>query len=355
MKRVLFYCNTYFQLITAIRIKQTIKISDEAYLILTDHSSGSKQVLDKLERSNVFTKVWYFETKKIIKHRNILDTIKNVFSGVFGFNLLNIDKNIVFDEFVGYNFDIPSHMVYAYCLKKNKKMVCNRLEEGIFSYFVKPDSCRELTTICRIRKILAKKNLRNEAISFYCFNPELYDGKLTPVSVPKIKSDDKDIKELLRDVFDVKVSEFDSFNYVYLPCIYDMEGGAPIGELELAKRLADVVGKENLIVKVHPRDDKNKYIDLGMNVCGASSVPIEVLLLTCEYSNKIFMTSLSSSLLTMSTLLEEKSRCYYLFPLCDLSKNYDAQYYSKILLDLLSKGKEQFKNIRIAEELKLVM
>lgn len=355
MKRVLIVCNTYFQLIAAIQLKQTLKKEEEVYLVLSDHSKNAENICERLKEQCFFKDIWFFDTKKLVKHRNMFDTIKNIWLGCFGRNLLNIDKKLCFDEIIGYNLDIPSHFLYAYLKRKNKNMICNRFEEGLFSYHTLPDDCRELKIIYKIRKFFKKQNMREEPKVFYCFHPSLYKGSLEPIQIPRLFKDDITIKKLLTNIFQIKEGQESGYKYLYLPCIYDMEGGEPIGEFRLAEKIAATVGKNNLLVKVHPREDQTKYVEAGFHVEKSSSIPLEALMIAGKYQNMVFLTSLSGSILTVSNILELRLEAYYLYALCDLTNNSMAQHYSKVLEGYLSEKSLKLDNIRIVTDLQDIL
>ncbi len=352
MKNILFICNTYYQLIVAIQMKITLKKNDNVYLILTDSSKGAREVFARLEKSGFFKKIWFYDINATISRKNIFDRLKNIWYGFYGKNHIGIDDALSFDELIGYNYDIPAHHIYAYLKRKNKNMVCNRFEEGIFSYQTKSETCGELKAIYKLRSLLGLNNMRSECEAFYCFNPKAYNGELNAVAIPKILNQDKDLRWIINEIFDIGTNDgVRDEKYLYLPCIYDIEGGQPIGELELANMIAGVVGKENLLVKVHPRDDKTKYVNAGFVVEEESAAPLEALVINGRYDGMFFLTSLSGSILTVTTALACSPIAYYLYPLCSLKDNPMAQHYSKVLEGYMSDDTLNLKNVKILSSL----
>ena len=77
--------------------------------------------------------------------------------------------NGVFDEFVGFNFDIPSHIVFAFFYSKNRNIVVRKMEEGLMSLNTPESSCRVIEVSTQIRRVLHKRNLRHSVSGVYCF------------------------------------------------------------------------------------------------------------------------------------------------------------------------------------------
>ena len=331
------------------QLRSTVNKEDKIYVVISDHSKNAKTIYSKLKEVKYFEDVWYYETEKEVNHSNIWARLKVLWRSIFGRNVLQMPKDLQFDEIIGYNLDIPAHLLYAYCKKKNKNLVCNRFEEGIFSYHTQLDNCGELKLIYKVRSLLGKTNMRDEPKKFYCFTPAFYKGDLETVQIPKIQKTDEEFKKLLVDIFEIPQNCNAGCKYLYLPCIYDMEGGEPIGELKLALKISNMIGRELLLVKPHPRDDKNKYIKAGLLVDQVAHVPLEALIICGYYQNMTLLTALSGSLLTVFNLFQMETKGYYLYEYCDISGNDMAMFYSRVLNEYLDGENANFNGITILQ------
>lgn len=339
--KTLFFCNTNYQLITAIQI--TISFKKSASVILTDEIKNASDLGNRLVAANLFEKVAVINVKN---KQNSLIILKKCFFGWIPDNLKSMD----FDEFVGFNLDIPSHFIFASLFKKNKNVVVNKMEEGLLSYSTPETTCRVLSLSWKLRKFFGKPNLREKAYGFYCFQPQAYSGDLKTICIPKIESTDT-IKKSLESIFAPNgVSRYKE-KYVFLSCVYDFEGGQPIGELNLASAIANMVGKENLIVKVHPRDNAERYVKAGLRVDTNSRVPFEVIELCSDFKDKVLITTLSGSLLNFNSVLENPIRGIYGYKLCDLEINDLAKHYSGVLAGYLNNCAVELRNIEVAQKL----
>ena len=81
------------------------------------------------------------------------------------------------------------------------------------------------------------------------------------------------------------------------------------------EELASYVGKENIMVKIHPRNPINRFAERGFKTNKDTSIPWEVLLLTGEdFDKKIYLTVASSAILNPIMVFGMKIRAYSLFP-----------------------------------------
>ena len=115
-----------------------------------------------------------------------------------------------------------------------------------------------------------------------------------------------------------------------------LRGGKPIGEFELVKRIADKVGKDNLVIKVHPRDTRSVYLNHGLKIDMNSSIPWEVVFLCGNFDGKILLTINSTSVLSSCLLSDDEISGSYLFKLCDISKNESAKKNAKTITELIN-------------------
>ena len=339
--KTLFFCNTNYQVLVAMQI--AISFDKKCSLIITNEIKNCEYLLIQIEKIGLFEETFLMDVK------SSEGTLKKLKRCIWGF-FPGKHKNYIFDEFVGFNMDIASHMVYAYLYNKNKKIIVNKMEEGLMSLNTPETSCGVINLTYRMRKILGKENLKNRIKGFYCFLPQANKTEIPSIQIPLIKRTSK-IREYLKAVFCENITFTYKEKYIFLSCIYDIEGGEPIGELELALKIAKKVGKNNLLVKVHPRDDKKKYIQAGLKVDQNSLIPFEVIQINNDFSNKILITTLSASILNFNPVLEQTTKCYYGYKLCHLENNPLAQHYQKVLEEYLNNEEIGIRNVKVLESI----
>lgn len=92
-------------------------------------------------------------------------------------------------------------------------------------------------------------------------------------------------------------------------------------------QIAEMVGKENLVVKTHPRDFRTVYEEAGLMVSRESAIPWEIIQLNHDFSKHIFISLSSGSLVTAMAMLDDNIRGYYLYPLLrGKNKGFDMKY-----------------------------
>ena len=359
MKNILLICNTHYQLIVAMQMRLTSFENENVYALITNRSRRAEQVAQRLKETGLFSDVFYQAVKEPKgKRANICERIAYIKGAVWGSKRYRIPAEIVFDEIIGFNLDLHSHMVFANECKKNPQLKCEKMEEGLLSYKTKDSTSGVLSTVYRLRRLRGLPNMKTGLSKFYCFEPAAYDGPLHPVSIPKLSVGSEKLKAVLSDVFSMEDVREDDYaaKYIYLPCVYDFEGGEPIGELALALRIAEVVGRENLLVKVHPRDDAEKYKQYGLKVDARSGIPWEAIQIKHDFSDKVLISTLSTSLLTSASLFDNPPKSYYAFRQCDLSGNRLAQHYRSVIEGYLQgEHSARFTGIKVCDSIEQIV
>ena len=81
------------------------------------------------------------------------------------------------------------------------------------------------------------------------------------------------------------------------------------------KQLAQQVGKENIMVKIHPRNPENRFEKLGFKTNKDTSIPWEVILMNIDdVSNKVFITIASQAILNPIMIFGLTIKAYSLYP-----------------------------------------
>lgn len=328
MKEVVFLCNTYYQLIVAVQLRLTQFRKDKAYLILTDHSKNAKGVAKRAASAECFDNVYYINVKSLDKDKhNIKDATGAISAGVSGNvkGLSDIDK-LRCDEFIYYNLCISTVIIFGKLNKLNKSLKCSRMEEGILSYGMKFHDGDEklpvrIRAIFKIRKFLGRKNLPECVRDFYCFYPGMYHGKLNPVKISEV-SLSLEIKDILAKVFNLSFEDNEyQEKYIFFTSVGDFEGDTPIGEINIVKKVAKLVGKNNLLIKQHPRDNRDVFQKEGFHVDHNSAVPWEAIQLSKDFREKVLLSINSTSILSSVLMIENGPKVAYLYPLCDFWRN----------------------------------
>lgn len=329
--KILFISNTYYQILMAMQMRCTIFLNDSVDIWVTDQCGKNHQVPDRLKELHLFDNVFYKETKYMCgKKKHIYEKISDVHHLLWGNSLFEDISENSYDELVYYNPDLATHMVFAMLIKRNAGLICSRYEEGILSYNYHHGSYAKLKLAYFIRSIMNKKNLRDMTTKFYCTTPSIYKGELLVEEIPKISLALNGVGDKFSSLFDVHNMEYRQ-KYIYFSSVYDIEGENPIGELEIICKIAEKVGKENLLVKVHPRDDVSRFENCGLGIDTNSAVPWEAIQLGRDFSEKVFLTLNSGSTLSVNLCIDKPAQTYYVYPLCNVEVNSRAKQTVQII------------------------
>lgn len=361
MKRLII-SNTHYQTIFAIQLKLTLFKDDEVVLIISDHSKNSEMVCENLKELNLFSEVCYVFSREILysndKNKQWKDFINFSImkNNRYKFYLEKIG-DCYFDEIISFNLESDIYGLYYILSEKNKEVKLSMMEEGIFTYSNKLESSKKLNLANNIRKRIKKENIYGALENFYCFYPQIYEGDFNAVGVPLINNK-SECTSILRKIFNLKEnSNIYDRKYIFFTSVFDFEGGKSIGEFELVKKTAELVGKANLIVKTHPRDRRTIYKENGFYVDINSSIPWEVIQLTYDFSSNVFLSATSGSVLSGSFMSENPIRTYYLYKLCDLQENEKARIAVNNINNLINneKMKDIFKSVSMPERIEDIL
>lgn len=355
--RKLFIIDTYYQLILVIQMKTTLFRNDHFTVLISDHSKNTKMISNIIDEKKVFEECYFIKTmgndEKNTKLKDCL-SIGLLSSNRYGYILEEIE-DCHFDEICCFYVGMEIEALYSILYSLNRNIILSRFEEGLFSYEMGYYSSKKGKLISGLRKMRRCKSLEEAMTNFYCYYPSLYNGILMPIGVPLIHMN-SETADIIREVFQPDISKY-SQKYIFFTSVYDFEGGEPVGEFELVNKIADLVGKENLLVKTHPRDIRTIYQDNGFNVDKNSSIPWEAIQLSGDFSDKVFMTINSGSVLSGSTMSETPVRTYYMYKLCDISGNPSCQKNAVDIENLLNNEKMKgiLKSVHIAEKLEDIL
>lgn len=325
MKRVFCICNTYYQLLMGIVMKNTLFINDDMIVAISDYSNNAEQVAQRVKDEKIFSDVFYLQIKDFeVSQPNFLQALKIIKNLVFGSkkSLIDICGVNKIDLFLYYNCGLFTTSIFSDLYRQNPHIQVARFEEGILSYEQRIVLNKKQKVASVFRSILRKKNLIQITKNFYCVYPDFYKGDLQTVSIPKTGLNDRKIADILKKIFmKSKNVVFYPQKYIYFSSVYDFEGGEPVGELQLILKIAKLVGNDNLIVKVHPRDNPDRFVKRGLVVDDNSFAPWEAIQLNGEFGDKKFLTIFSGGVLSINMLLENPTQTFFLYSLCDIEKN----------------------------------
>lgn len=332
-QRILFISNTYMQLITAIQLKLSIFKDVQADLILSDHSVNAHSIANRLQNCGIFSRIHNINSREIIYEQGKLADLKDVVS--VSFHLGNKFKSMLWQDTVYhaifyYNLEPLLFCAYDESVKSGVKPQCIRYEEGMLSYanivYGYDDSPR-MKAVRYLRRFLHKESIFDLTKDFYIYYPELFPGDRGVChKIPHLSREDQIFIKTVNTIFNYHPEEeCYAQKYLFFASPADIDGN-PVGETELVMQVSDMVGKENLLVKMHPRDGRHVYEEQGIVVSRSSAIPWEVIQLNHHFEDHVFLSVSSASVLNASAMLGDYIPTFFLYPLVKGKNSFVDRY-----------------------------
>lgn len=309
---VLFQVSTHFQLICAIIVKLQMLGNVDADLHLDDGSDFSG-IIDNLRKTKLFHSIEFSEqiaeSNKIrIALRGTGKQLSPPMPDIWHFK----QETSYTDIYFGHDM-IPNKMYYYHLVDKRQRPNIHILDEGMTTYFkdIKKAANQDFIDHKRYGKKTYIENITEQLL----FNPSLYCLSEIEWDIVQIPYVNRQVKEVILDIYGNPKFELPGEPYLFFAA-----GGYEekffLNEIDLLNSVASVIGKENLVIKEHPRHLLDPYSKFGYQVFGKNLVlPWEVLLLANESFNHIFITIFSNATLSPYNLMGKEQNVVFLYKL----------------------------------------
>ena len=316
MKKVLIIANTYFQIITAINLKNTTLQNREVDIIITDISTDYDKIASNLKELDLFRQVQTaninhicYKTNKIEKYIKLINWKKTLNEFIEKEDYENYDVLMFF------NYDVFTYCVYNKLYSINKDIICQRYEEGFCSYLY--DFSHHI--INKFNKYLSyftnRERLENRISKYYFYNPDLvlFEHKYALEKIENLNKKNDKVVNILNKTFHYEhtLNEYTK-KYIFFQESFFCDG-KKMDDLELVLKIAGIVAKENILVKLHPRNKKDRFKEYGIATNKTIGIPWEIIQMNNDFSDKVFLTISSGSVLASKLYFNENIKTYLLF------------------------------------------
>lgn len=317
-KRNLFICQTPFQCIVALVLKREYFSDEESDILLTSSINNFKIVGENINKVRVFEEVLYADTKMVeSKFKYALAT----FSPVYYMKKMKLNlKNRYTHIFSNSLYGDLENAIYFF----NEHAKVSMFDEGYSTYtsdflnaIEKFSLIHKLTRI--VSKFLYKRRYVDENINdIYLFDPELCVVDM-PFPIKKILKNNRvlaeDIIEKIRIIFKTNdaIEEYKTSAIFFEECFAEDFGNN--GDLEIIEMIASLVKKENLTIKLHPRDKTNRFEKRHYKTNKSYFVPWEAIVLTMNNKPKLLFSFSSGAVLNYKFLCNQKNKTILLYKL----------------------------------------
>jgi glycosyltransferase involved in cell wall biosynthesis len=314
-KRVLAVCNTPFQLICIIWLRISFFRDAIFDVIITNQVNDAKNLTDRVLSAQLFNNVTLvcdsdysnWRGAKNSRPKTKLDKLRDYYGR--GLRRRSLYRGSTkYDEFLLFNHSRFSLLLFERLWQRNSHIQAAIYEEGIGSYnhisrcYYDPKYAWECRSLMRkindrvFRRPCITENIRR----MYVFIPELlnFHPPIEIVRIPPLDANCQELTKALFSVFNCENAELDVTQDVILFEESYAADGLPFNYMPVLEALDKAFGKENIVVKKHPRSKIDLFTSEGYAIFPNSSAPWEVILLkNTALAKKTWVSYCSGSML----------------------------------------------------------
>lgn len=335
--KVLAICNTPLQIICAVNMKYSVYSNCRFDIIISDHINNSKKLVDNANKYSVFDNSYYVESFDYSRGRAKTNNAlmykinKCINRDKILFDMIKIDMD--YDILLFNNFDAFTQLVFRCLYKRNKLIKAYMIEDGYSSYMAQSydwkNNVREIKRIQDFIKIhiFGIHNIASHIEGQYLYKPELvkWEAPFERLAIPQFSVENHNIIDKLNKLFGYENME-DKYDK---PIIFFEESfrkeNKNIGDVELVETIGSIVGRDNIMIKRHPRNDDDIFNKLGYKTNKNTEIPWEVIIINNpDLVNKVLVTICSGAAATPYTMFGMKTKSIILL---DMVKDKTKGFY----------------------------
>ena len=327
MKKTLFLCNTVYQVFVALWIAHLYHKEDENDFLITDHMNGAEKLAQNAVKTALVSDAIFVERKetdKTVGYDSCFDSYQKRIHPKTELEKFHLTLSKKYDVLYIANFDGFSQSLFYPLKRRNRHLLLKMFEDGLSTYTTKFEgcysACREPATPNKLSSRILKSLYPTYGIvgridECLLFSPELLQWNPGPVTkLPLIDAKDAEFKKIINRVFAYEeMTDIYDKDYLFMEEAYHADG-REVGDVALIEELANRVGKDNIMIKIHPRNPENRFYELGYKTNENTSMPWEVIILnTPELNNKTLVTICSASVINPARLFGMNPKVYSLY------------------------------------------
>lgn len=344
--QVVIIVNSSFNLILAVQLSQTLLKGKEVDIVLSDLSDNLREIYERKDLEKIFRRVYLVEYSKYVQR------VYNIIRPKYSLKDMIGEEPICYDEVFFWNPDWFFYNLFKYYKTRRWSYKLHLYGDAMSAYILdSPDGHRKEKGIYRGRlgKVLNridKYGYHYEKVEYldydyYIFKPEMFINKTkrTLVRIPDLE--DRNTISILNQVFNYSPTKIEQ-KYIYLDTARD----GYIEEkdvLEVICSVGHVVGRENVIIKAHPRVDKIVYTNLKIAVL-KDEIPWELYWMNEQLEDKVIVCTLTSAAILPYILFNKQVQ---IISATKLVPNTHPNY--KMLYKLYEKTNQTTNKVKIVE------
>lgn len=340
-ENICIHCCTVYQLFVANCLALSRFSGDDIVLVLSSSLPNAEVVCEKLKRTGLFLEVLVLDNETVDWNKALY--VIPLFSK---FRFRNLIKESViekqkFDRYIFAGLGGFSNVIGQWLRKNNPDLIVELYEEGASSY---SELYHNAVENRKRNKNLFKRilynmfpHMLNIYTNFYYFCPDLalWGDRGSRVKIPPITEYKKVLIKNMNDVFDfaLNVDAYSQKVIFFEESYYN--DGIDVNDIEIVNELEKQYGKENILIKRHPRNRIDRFKAMGYTTSVENNIPWEVIAFNIpDLDNKILITMTSTALI--STFLLLNTHAQMIFKIRDLPDKNDRVKYTKAVIEKLT-------------------
>lgn len=336
---ILFFCSSVFHIINAINIKWHLHPDEDADLLL-DGLADFSELIEPLKKCGFFRSIQIPPYKAFHEHNKgrwgtaNLD-IENPESFI---GSLKFDRE--YNDYYCFVSSVYDKIIYYTLVKRGMNPRLHIAEEGISSYVT---SIRTRSRSDQYdHKLYGKNAYMDNISSLLLYEPDLYCvGEGFPVQkIPKLDATNSAMMSIFSNIFG-SIS-FPQEKYIFLEESF-LKDKILATDKSLLNQVAEFVGMDNIVIKLHPRNTVDTWSSRGFKTLGITNVPWEIAMLSNDIAEKTFITVSSGAALSALISMSKNVKILLLYEMIDIGEN--AQVKQKYFRNFIQKAKTIYNNI----------
>jgi len=355
LERKLFLCNTVYQLFVAMWMKHSLFSDSHTDIIISNHINNGKELADRVRKYGEFENCYFAESFDYSWHKMTISKKKwytiHLHPDRFLSRLIHLEHT--YSSVYVANFDPFSQLLYGALIQKYNNCQIYLYEDGVgtynpeFSVRYEETKFAETGYIQKVfRKIRKQNAIYGNLSGVYLFTPEYmrWNPNAPLIRISKMDQNDDAYLNMCNMVYGYYDSN-DRYRekYIFLEQCFEADG-IYINDVDIIDQFAERVGKENIMVKIHPRNTVNRFSERGYKTNTELSIPWEVVLLNQkDLSDKVLMTVSSGAVVSPYILFGINVRAYSIINLLTFSTTtprYMIQSHHEIVTNMIKKYPE---------------
>ena len=286
-KRILYLCPTLLHLMNCIVTQMTVNKEYPADIIFED-SMDFSEIGERLMRNGVFENCYFFEAKEAKEKYHAMpkeerDKVNKKPALLFPVPAFKH----TYTDFCTHIDSYTSKFLYYILVGMKMPVKVHFVSEGTGTYSL---DFTNTNTDKMDHKHFGEKAFLKNISNMYVYQPELYTGEsslVNLVALPCYSDVSENVHRVIEDVFG-KMEPIQEKVIFFEGTFWG--DGMLVDEMELFLAIAEHVGKENIIVKRHPRNTVDRFTPMGFKVMPNQTIPWEVMIKDIDLSQKALVS-----------------------------------------------------------------